>query len=261
MRVDLLRGCCSWVVIIVCVWTEVVFPRPAGKRINIEDMSSESENEDGVKIEDEPQDEFESEDEDDEAEGSGDDEDEFNDDDDDDELGSASDSDGEERSSSGKVTTDDTNIKKEKKEKRKRNREKSHKPPKSKKSRYGSIFLEEAEVGSEDEDEDDDVVRDEQPMDSELRAIKEEAERRAAERHEANRRFQETSVADVVADIENRFRRQKASASQMGGYLGSAEGYMAETTRRSLVPGVNDPGKEIVKILLIDHLTSDMLGK
>ena len=247
---------------ILChAYVAVVFPRPAGKRIRAEDLSSDSdsdanENENDNERVDERADEPEEEQFESEEEGSFVD-DEEDEEDEEDYAGSGSDTEvkeeGHSSSSSSRSKGDSEDRRSSKKDNKKRKKakkekkEKPYKPPKAKKSRYGkSIFLDEAEVGGsdEEEEEEEEVLREEQTMDHELQAIQTEAEARAATRHAANRRFQETSASDVVADIENRYRRQKGVGGQAGGYLGSAEGYMAETTRRSLVPGVNDPGEQ-----------------
>jgi hypothetical protein len=217
------------------------------------DSESNNDDEPGDEPGDEPEEElFESEDEDEEEDGSAQESEASGDDE----------SDTEDRGSSSrpKHVSDEKAARKERKAERKekkKRKEKKEKPPKAKKSRYSkkSIFLEEAEVGEgDDSEEEDDLVREEVPMDHELRAIQMEAEARAATRHEANRRFQEASATDVVADIESRYRRQKVGSTQAG-YLGSAEGYMAETTRRSLVPGVNDPGELPPSFPLSSRLT------
>ncbi|CAE7808581.1 Supt5h [Symbiodinium microadriaticum] len=85
-------------------------------------------------------------------------------------------------------------------------------------------------------------------MDSEALAAEElEANLLVERRHEANRKFQEQSAAELAAMYEDRYRSQGRGVAGRGGGYGGVELMHDDVQKQALIPGVHDPGIWVIR--------------
>jgi len=147
---------------------------------------------------------------------------------------------------------DEVVVKPKKSKQSKKNRDKEPRgKKKSRKMSYRNFILDQAEEADDDEQDDleyEYVDRDRAVDDEALAAEELEANLAVERRHEANRKFQEQSAAEIAAMYEEKYR---ASGRYRPGYRGDGDfqGDMLreDVVKQSAYPGVNDPGIWLVK--------------